>query len=163
MTASTRRLLVAVVMVLLSLLSAIPTKAQNKAGIIVQPNAAQPLRLRVTIRSKAGTRTTIYRSDLPWMPGHSMILVAALPNGLSLDQNILAGDPTPERISLNPGESVSGDIDLKGVFKNIDSLIEKHDIHLFWAYRSPEGLGLPKWSGGWILLPQESPRRAPGK
>jgi hypothetical protein len=78
-----------------------------------------------------------------------------MPNGECLEQNVVAGDPSPEKISLDPNESVSGDINLTEVFKDLKGAIRKSDIHLFWAYRSPEGLNLPRWSGGWILLPQQ--------
>ena len=50
---------------------------------------------------------------------------------------------------------MSGDINLKNAFKDLDALIGRSELHLFCAYESPEGLGLPRWSGGWILLPQQ--------
>jgi hypothetical protein len=33
--------------------------------------------------------------------------------------------------------------------------IKKSDIQLFWAYQAPKELNLPRWSGGWILLPHQ--------
>jgi hypothetical protein len=84
-----------------------------------------------------------------------MILVAVRPNGEQLEQNAVAGDPSPEEISLNPRETVSGDIDLIEVFKGLAAANKKSDIHLFWAYNAPEGLGIKRWSGGWIFIPQQ--------
>jgi hypothetical protein len=80
-----------------------------------------------------------------------------MPDGESLDQNVVAGDPSPEKISLDPNQSLSSDINLVEVFKDLNGAIRKSDIHLFWAYRAPDGLNLPRWSGGWILLPQQKP------
>jgi hypothetical protein len=28
-------------------------------------------------------------------------------------------------------------------------------VHLFWAYKSPEALHIPRWSGGWVLIPRK--------
>jgi hypothetical protein len=142
---------------LLLLLSAIHGEAQkNPTGIDVKLNAQEPLQLRITVRSLAKTRATIYKSDLPWGLRDSIILVAVLPNGESLEQNVISGDASIEKISLESNESVSGGINLKNVFKNLDVAIRKSDIHLFWAYRPPNGLNLPRWSGGWILLSRQS-------
>jgi hypothetical protein len=143
---------------LLILFSAMPGMAQRtRSGITLELRSQSPPRLHVTLRSLAKARTAIYKSELPWELRQRIILVAVLPDGEHLDQNVVAGDPSAEKISLNPNESVSGEIDLMGIFKDLDTAIQKSDVHLFWAYRSPAGLGLPKWSGGWILLPQQNP------
>jgi hypothetical protein len=135
----------------------IPGNAQSlKSGIRVELDGKNPLRLHVTLRSLAKTKITIYKSQLPWELRDSIILVAVRSNGLRLDQNVVAGDPSPEQISLKPNESVSGYINLSDVFQGLDDAVGKSDIQLFWAYRSPEGLGLDRWSGGWILIPKRN-------
>lgn len=151
--------LLAIGVCLLLLLSAIPAGAQKThPGIDIKLSAQKPLWLRVTLRSFSQTRTTIYKSDLPWGLRDSIVLIAVNPHGECLDQLLIAGDPTPEKISLNPAESVSGDIDLTEVFKDLDVAVRKSDILVFWAYQAPEGLGLPHWSGGWILIPKQKQR-----
>ena len=137
------------------LLWAIPAGAQKtRTGVDVRLSTRAPLRLQVSLRSLAKTRATIYKSDLPWGLRDSIILVAVKPNGEQLDQWPIAGDPGPEKISLSPNHSVSGEIDLTGVFKNLEVAVTRSDIQVFWAYQAPRGLGLPHWSGGWLLIPQ---------
>jgi hypothetical protein len=125
---------------------------QTSPGVSVVLSKQNPLQLRVTVRSLAKARVTIQRSDLPWELRHSITLVAAMPDGECLEQNVAAGDPSPAKISLDPNETVSGDINLAEVFKDLNHAIKKSDIHIFWAFKAPESLNLPRWSGGWILL-----------
>jgi hypothetical protein len=130
-------------------------RSQTKnSGVEAELRTTDPLCLRMTVRSLATAPATIYKSELPWELRHSIILTAVTTAGDSLSQNVVAGDPSLQKITLNPGQSVSGDIDLKAVFKDLDGVRRKSDVLLFWAYRSPDGLNLPKWSGGWILIPR---------
>jgi hypothetical protein len=141
---------------LLLLFSAVPGGAQEiPTGVFIKLSKRNPLQLQITVRSLAKARTTIYKSELPWELRHSITLVAVMPNGECLEQNVIAGDPSPEQVSLDPNESVSGDVNLTEIFKDLSVAIKKSDIHLFWAYRAPEELNLPRWSGGWILLPRQ--------
>jgi len=155
-TASNRRRWLAKGLCLfLTFLTTICVRSQEKpAGIQVRLSASKSLELRVTLRSLASTRVTVYKSDLPRSGMHNMLFIAVRPNGEYLNRNPVRGDPSGVEIVLHPGEAVSSDIDLAQVFPELDSGISKSDVHLFWAYRPPEGLGLPKWTGGWILLPQ---------
>jgi hypothetical protein len=134
---------------------AVQSGAQTKnSGVEAELRKDEPLRLRVTVRSLATVPATINKSELPWELRHSIILTAVTSSGDDLLQNVVAGDPSLQKITLNPGQSVSGDIDLKAVFKDLDRVRRKSDVLLFWAYRSPDGMNLPKWSGGWILIPR---------
>lgn len=149
------RLLMACICLLL--FAVLPGKAEDaQAGITVRLNAKTPLRLQLSVRSFAKVQTTIYRSDLPWGIRDSIVLIAVRPNGEYLEQNPIADDPSPEKVSLGPNESITGEIDLSRVFKKIDTATMESDILLFWAYEAPKGLALPRWSGGWLLLPQQT-------
>lgn len=141
---------------LLGIIFAIPAGSQTRSsGIEVKLSTQNYLHLQIALCSLAKVQTTIYKSDLPWELRHSMILAAVTPpDSESLAQSVIAGDPSPARISLKPNECVHGEIDLQKVFTDLPGFLKKSDVLLFWAYRSPEGLNLPPWSGGWILLPQ---------
>jgi hypothetical protein len=127
----------------------------SRTGVDVRLSARRALTLQISLRSLANNRATIYKSDLPWGLRDSIVLVGVISNGRYLEQWPIAGDPTPEQISLNPNDSLSGEIDLTTVFKNFDVAVTKSDVQVFWAYRAPAGLGLPRWSGGWVLIPQQ--------
>ena len=129
---------------------------RRSEGIRVELIAAPPIRLGVTLQSIASKRATIFQGDLPWMSQRRMILVVVRPSGECVRRDEVIGHPPPGEIFLNPNESVSGDINLSAAFKDFDRDVRRSELHLFWAYESPEGLGLPQWSGGWILIPQQN-------
>jgi hypothetical protein len=83
-----------------------------------------------------------------------MILIAATPGGQYLSRNFPIDDPSPERVSLEPNGSLSGEVSLRKAFRGLDHALEKSEIHLFWAYEAPEELHIARWSGGWILIPK---------
>jgi hypothetical protein len=122
--------------------------------IRVELSNQKPLWLRVTIHSRADAPITFFKWRLPWGNRHSMILVAVTPDGKCLQQFYPIDDPGFEKISLDPGASVSGDINLRNFFTDLDSAVNKSDVHLFWAYEAPEELTIARRSGGWILIHQ---------
>jgi hypothetical protein len=113
-----------------------------------------PLSLRVTLRSRAETRVTFRKYRLPWGNRYSTILVAVTPHGDCLDRNFQIDDPSPERVTFESNESLSGEINLREHFKGLDNALKKSEIHLYWAYEAPKELNIAQWSGGWILIPQ---------
>jgi len=83
-----------------------------------------------------------------------MILVAVLPDGEALKKELIIDDPRPAEIRLNPKESVSGEINLETLFRDLRRALKVSDVHLFWAYEAPKELGIARWSGGWVLIPK---------
>jgi hypothetical protein len=140
--------------VLLSSLAGLAQAADN--DVSVTRSNKDPLQLQISLRSRAKHRTAVYKSDLPWGIRDSIVLVAVWPNGESLQPLPIAGDPSPEEVSVGPDQVLTGRVDLRKVFREIDSAIKKSDIHIFWAYSAPKQLGLPRWSGGWILIPKQN-------
>jgi hypothetical protein len=124
-------------------------------GIRVELIPEKPLWVRVTVRSGCDRTVTFLRYKLPWGNRNSILFVAVTPEGTPLEVFMPVDDPIFDKISLAPGASVTGDIDLNNFFSRLSLVTKKSDIHLFWAYKSPEELHIPHWSGGWILLPQQ--------
>jgi hypothetical protein len=110
------------------------------AGIQVEMDHRKPLWLHITLRSFAEARATVYKSVLPWGSSYSIILVAATSDGQCLDRNLPVDDPSPEQVSLDPKGSLSGDINLRNIFPNLDRASKRSAVHLFWAYEAPEEL-----------------------
>jgi hypothetical protein len=125
------------------------------AMVQVEVNPQKPLSLQVKLHSGAPTAVTLYRDRLPWGLRHSMILVAVTPKGDYLENELPVDDPTTLRTSVEPEGTLTGEIDLRRRFRDLDSAIKKSDILLFWAYDAPPELHIGRWSGGWILLPQQ--------
>ena len=126
-----------------------PTQA-----IKVALSRQNPLHLRVTLTSGAVSTATIYHADLPWGIRDSMIFAAVRPNGDPIDLIFPVDDPGPAKVSIRPGETLVGDIDLHYVIRDMTAL-KKSDVLLFWAYKSPAALHIPRWTGGLVVVPQQ--------
>jgi hypothetical protein len=150
-----RRLFTGVCFVLLCQVS-LGGQRRPTDAVRVEVSAENPFRLRVTLRSIAHTPITIHTGDLPWMSQNRMLLVAVGPMGQCVPRFMAIADPPAGEVSLNPNKPLSGEINLTGAFKDLEDTVRRSELHLFWAYKSPDGLGLPQWSGGWILIPQQN-------
>jgi hypothetical protein len=84
-----------------------------------------------------------------------MILVALTSDRNYITRNIPIDDPSAERVSMEPNESLSGDVSLDKAFTGFDAALKKSDVQLFWAYEAPKELRIAHWSGGWLLIPQQ--------
>jgi len=135
----------------------LPTGGQERierGGIQLKVGSLQPLRLEITLRSGANKRVTIDKSQLPWATRYGMVLAAAKSDSETLEKVLPVEDPARKQIFVAPGQTLTGTLDLDGIFKGLDEAREKSDVHLFWAYQAPPELNIGRWSGGWILLPQ---------
>jgi hypothetical protein len=130
--------------------------AQNtpKPGVEVALSRENPLRLRVTLTSGAATTIRLNRYDLPWGYRYSMVFAAVRPNGDVIELLLPVADPGLKEISVKPGETLRGDVDLQYLIGD-SSVLKKSDVLLFWAYKSPTSLHLPHWSGGLVVIPQQ--------
>ena len=135
---------------------AIPCAAEpQEPGIRIQLSRDPHLSLHITLKSLADAEVKIPRGQLPWKSNHSLSLVAVIANGQCLNRDMPVSDPLLDEISIGPGASLSGDIDLERLFPDIQKILDTWDVHLFWAYEAPDALHLPHWSGGWILVPKQ--------
>jgi hypothetical protein len=125
------------------------------SGIRVEVDHHNPFILRVELKSGAENRVTIYKSRLPWGSAYGMILLAVKPDGQIIKKELPVDDPSPNQVSLNPKESLKGEIDLRKIFRGLDEALRQSDIQLFWAYEAPDELHIPRWSGGWILIQKQ--------
>ena len=130
--------------------------AQNKPkpGIEVTLSRQNPLHLRVTLMSGVTTMVQINRFDLPWGYRYSMVFAAARPNGQAVELLFPVEDPGLSKMSVKPGETLTGDVDLRHVIRDL-SVLKKSDVLLFWAYKAPDALHIPRWTGGLVVVPQQ--------
>jgi len=125
-----------------------------KPVVQVELNRQKSLHLTVTLTSGAKTTVTVYRAVLPWGFRYSMVYSAVRPNGEPVELLLPVADPVNVEVSIKPGETLTGDIDLHYVIRDPDAL-KKSDMLLFWAYKSPQELHLPGWSGGLVVIPRQ--------
>jgi hypothetical protein len=125
------------------------------SGITVEIDSQKPLSLHVTVWSRAEKRVTLAKYRLPWGNRNSMLFVPVNSDGQCVGDRLLPiDDPTFEKVTLDPNDSISGDMDLRRFVPELERALKKSDIHLFWAYKAPDELRIAPWSGGWILIPQ---------
>ena len=129
------------------------TQNTAKSAIVVELNHQRPMHLRVTLRSGAATTATFARFELPWGNRYSMVFTAVNPKGESVDLMFPIDDPVVGEVSVKPLEELTGDIDLRYVIRDLN-VLKKSEVLLFWAYKSPDELHIPHWSGGFVLIPQ---------
>ncbi len=122
------------------------------AGVRAEIDVQKTLSLQFTVTSAARSRVTLDKYRLPWANVHSIVLAAVTGSGQALQRDMPIDDPLNQRVSFDPGESVSGTIDLRKAFRSLDSTLEKEDVNLFWAYHAPKELGINDRWNGWILL-----------
>lgn len=144
---------------LFMLLAALPNAGASDtkpAGIVVELKSGMHLVLHVTLTSAADKAVGVSRDELPWGTHDSMVIVAALAGGRCLNRTRPVEDPPFDKISLDPDQPLTGDIDLETFFPDIRRVLKESDVQLFWAYEAPQALHIPRWSGGWILIPKQS-------
>lgn len=125
------------------------------SGIQVELIQKTPLSLRVTVRSGVKSTVKISRHELPWGSAYRMVLVAAVGEGKCLDRRHSLDDPGYFPVTIEPNATLSGEIDVESLFPDLRDFLKISDVHLFWAYESPEALQIDRWSGGWIRIPKQ--------
>ncbi len=126
------------------------------SGIEVELDSHKPLSLHVTISSRAEQRVILPKYRLPWGNRNSMIFVPVNSDGQCIGERLVPFDDSGyEKVSLDPNEPITGDIDLRRFVPEVEKGLKKSDVHLFWAYKPPEELHIGGWAGGWILIPKQ--------
>jgi hypothetical protein len=79
----------------------------------------------------------IFESNLPWGIRQSLLLVAICLDGKRspIEELEYIDDPTPNVVSLQPGQRAHGSIDLSDRFPKLDECLAKRDSVIFWSYQ----------------------------
>ena len=124
-------------------------------NITVELVKEKPFWLHVTVRCRAKARVTFYKYELPWGNHNSMEFVAVTPDEHFIERVWPVDDPSPEKISMQPDEAQSGDVNLQMKFIGLDAAVKKSSVRLFWAYNAPKELNISQWPGGLIVIPRQ--------
>lgn len=123
--------------VLCALVSNAGRAAAEDVRMVVTPRcvSVHDCKLEVTLTNEAQRTLELYESLLPWRES-GMLLVAhdTRGSGWPLDRFRPISDPDFEVISLLPGDSVSGTIDLIARFKDLAKSLAAADVAIFWLY-----------------------------
>lgn len=136
----------------------LPALAQQPIPIRVnvEPLVGSKLRVHLTNASTAGV--TLYSSRLPWGTRYSMIIAAVKLTGTneSLVNSPVIDDPPPGEVAIDPGQTVSGEIDLAPRFHQTWQGARGKPLLIFWSYQlqTTDGRRSDRVSGSLELTPR---------
>jgi hypothetical protein len=113
--------------------------------------------INLKLSNTSGSNLELFTDSLPWVGLYSMVLVVANSSPVL--------DPVPHPFflvnaiwgftTINPGESLEGEIRLAWRFPDLVEMLKTRDMILFWAYQpTTANQTRGKWVGGWLLLPK---------
>lgn len=102
---------------------------------------------------------TIFRDSLPWSIRRNLVLVAIRldPSRTRLEEIQPIDDPGPGELTLNPGERLSGTVELSHRFPGLNTALRERDVIVFWSYqmKPPGTQPLPRQSGA-VAIPRQN-------
>jgi hypothetical protein len=129
---------------------------ETKVTIEVTATSARALEVRVT--NETPTPITVFRHSLPWSSAYSALLVAVKTDavGTVLDRSRPVDDPVVGTLTIQPKQTVNGEIDLDRRFPGLSDGLRERDVIVFWSHQlqTVDGDLLPR-TGGWVLLPKQ--------
>jgi hypothetical protein len=117
-------------------------------------------RLQFDLRYTGETPLVVYEGSLPWKSPRELLLIACALN--AADARLAPAEaPTrdlpPNSLTLNPGDTLSGSVDLSARLPGLAEAIQASDVVLFWSHemKSAEKQSLPRLNGG-AVIPRQS-------
>jgi hypothetical protein len=129
----------------------------SSVEINVQGQSSPEYALHVTLTSKSTEPVTLYEYSLPWKGWYSILLVAVKTDaqGTPIDKSFPIDDPGPARITIEPGETLTGKISLISRFPGFLEALKDWDIIVFWSYQlQPIDAAPLQRVGGYVLFPK---------
>jgi hypothetical protein len=131
---------------------------ERETKVTVEVTAAPARTLEVRVTNETPTPITVFRHSLPWSSAYSALLVAVKTDapGTVLDRSRPIDDPIVGTVTIQPKETVTGEIDLDRRFPGLPDGLRERDVIVFWSHQlqTVDGDLLPR-TGGWVLLPKQ--------
>ncbi len=117
-------------------------------------------RLQFDLRYTGEAPLVVYEGSLPWKNPRDLLLVACALN--AANSRLVSAD-SPKRdlpqnpLTLNPGDTLTGSVNLSASFPGLTEAIQASDVVLFWSHemKSAEKQSLPRLNGG-AVIPRQS-------
>ena len=117
-------------------------------------------RLQFDLRYTGVTPLVLYEGSLPWKNPRDLLLIGCALNAANI--RLVPGEaPTrdlpPASLTLNPGDIVSGSVNLSAMLPGLTEAIQGSDVVLFWSHemKSADKQPLPRLNGG-AVIPRQS-------
>ena len=112
-------------------------------------------KIELTLEYSGEQVIDVYKNSLPWGNRYSLILVAVKADaiGTLVPQQQVINDPSPSTIAIQPGDRLTGEINLNERLVGLDEALKTSDVIVFWNYemRTIESVVAPR-IGGWLLI-----------
>lgn len=132
--------------------------AQGSIPIQVQVEPSTGSKVRIRLTNASSTGVTLYSSRLPWGTRHSMIVAAVKLTGTNeaLTNTPIIDDPPPGDITIGPGQTVTGEIDLAERFHQSWQDARGKPLLILWSYQlqSADGRASNRITGSLEMMPR---------
>ena len=124
-------------------------------AIVVRSRNGDGSLLDIAVTNETAAPLVVSRSGLPWTNSYDLLLTAvcADPVGSVIERSLPVDDPLVGALTVLPGQTVSGEINLTQRFPGLAEARERADVLLYWSWRPrPVNESAGPWSSGWLLL-----------
>jgi hypothetical protein len=127
------------------------------ASVVHDPNGVW--RLQFELRYTGETPLVLSEGSLPWRNPRDLLLVACALNASNTRLSAAdapMGSLPPTSVTLNPGDTLSGSVNLTSRLPGLGAAIQASDVILFWSHemKSADSQTLPRINGG-VVIPRQ--------
>lgn len=131
---------------------------QRDMRVAVEATGTPARKLEMRLTNQSPEPITVFRHSLPWSSAYSALVVAVKTDavGTVLDRSTPVDDPVAGTLTIQPDETLTGQIDLERRFPSLSDVLKERDVIVFWSHQlqTVDGDPLPR-TGGWALLPMQ--------
>ncbi len=133
----------------------------SELGLIATPvhetNGAW--RLQFEMRYNGDSPLVVSERSLPWKSPRELLLLARQLNAANTpvaERELPASDAPETYVTLNPGDVLSGSVNLSGRLPGLGTANRETDVIIFWSHqvRSTDNPAMPRLSGG-VVIPRQ--------
>src|SRR5262249_35617243 len=114
--------------------------------------------IEFSLTNTGSSSLDMYKSDLPWGIRSSTLLIAVQLNAerSSVPEALYIDDPGPTTVTLRPGQTFTGQINLVDRFPQFLKALTETDVVVFWTYVPTriDGTDGARF-GGFIHIPRQ--------
>jgi hypothetical protein len=125
--------------------------------VVVDVTVISALALQMRLTNEADDPVEMPAHQLPWSNAYSTLVVAVETDapGTVLERSTPVDDPVVGMVTVQPRETLTGQIDLGARFPGLTAALAERDVVVFWSWQLQplDGQSGPR-TGGWVLLPR---------
>lgn len=116
-------------------------------------------RLQFDLRYTGESPLVLSEASLPWKNPQNLLLVACTPGAADAclaAADLPVRDLPPTFLTLNPGDTLSGSVNVSARFPGLATASRSSDVILFWSHevKPAESKSVPRLHGG-VVLPRQ--------